>query len=247
LKSYQGPRLEDLLSEGGIALQQGQPGRAADLFGRALLLDPQDPRARSGAEAARAGLEEAHRLRDARLAEAESALGRGATAEARHILEALGAEGADDERWQALRERLDAPRTGRVTAVDQGTPLPWPAEAPALSQKRKTWSRIAVTLGWAAGFGLLATGVASSWDNLLVRLERTPMPQAASGAPVTVIPRATRGERLLLDARKLLDAGDAAAALATLDQVVPEEPAYPLARKLRDEAELLQRAGGRRP
>jgi hypothetical protein len=247
LKSYQGHRQEDLLAEGGLALQQGQPGRAADIFGRALLLDPQDPRAREGAAAARAGLEEAHRLRDARLAEAESALGRGAVADARRILEALGAGGADDERWQALRDRLDGPRPGRVTSVDQGTPPPWPVEAPAIAPRRNTWSRLVVTAGWAAGFGLLATGVASSWDNLLGQLQRTPMPHTGAGAPATVMPRATRGERLLVDARKLLDAGDVKAALATLDQVVPEEPAYPLARKLRDEAELMQRAGGRRP
>jgi hypothetical protein len=71
------------------------------------------------------------------------------------------------------------------------------------------------------------------------------MPHAEAGGPVTTAPRTTRGERLLLDARRLLDAGDAAAALAALDQVTPEEPAYPLARKLRDEAELLRRAGRR--
>jgi hypothetical protein len=91
---------------------------------------------------------------------------------------------------------------------------------------------------------MLATGVASSWENLVVSLERTPMPQAEAGGPVTTAPRTTRGERLLLDARRSLDAGDAAAALAALDQVRPEEPAYPLARTLRAEAERLRSAGG---
>ena len=218
MKSHQDRRLEDLLSEGADALKQGQPGHAADVFGRALLLDPQSAEARSGAAQAQAALEEAQRLCEAQAAEAESALARGAFTEGQ--------------------------RTGRV-AAGRETRFPWPAESPGRSGRRRAWSRLVVAAGWTAGFGLLATGVASSWENLVVSLERTPMPRAEAGAPVTTAPRTTRGERLLLDARRLLDAGDAKAALTALDQVTPEEPAYPLARKLRDEAELLQRAGGR--
>ncbi|HEX6738561.1 MAG TPA: hypothetical protein VF310_09830, partial [Vicinamibacteria bacterium] len=58
MKSYQDRRLEDLLSEGADALQQGQPGHAADVYGRALLLDPRNGEARSGSAAARALVEE---------------------------------------------------------------------------------------------------------------------------------------------------------------------------------------------
>lgn len=245
MKSIQDRRLEDLLVEGGTALQGGQPSRAHEFFSRALLLDPENALARHGAAKARAALEEEQRVLESRVAEAESALTRGAATEASRIVEALHAEGTDDDRVQGLRDRLDG-RTGRVSPNNGAAPFPWPAEAPALSRKHRAWSRLLVAAGWTAGFALLATGVASSWDNLLGRLERTPMPQAEAGAPVTVVPQTSRGERLLVDARRLLDAGDAAAALATLDQVVPEEPAYPLARKLRTEAELLQRAGGHR-
>jgi hypothetical protein len=240
--------LDDLLVAGGSALQQGDPGRAADMFGRALLMDPDSAQARRGAAEARAALAEGQRLREARLAEAETALTRGDTGEARLIVEGLSTRSAGDGRVQDLRDRLDG-RAGRVSREEAG-PFPWPAESlppPAASRRRGAWSRLAVAAGWAAGFGLLATGVATSWESLVVRLERTPMPQAGAGAPVTAVPQTPRGERLLVDARRLLDAGDAAAALMALDQVAPEEPAYPLARKLRDEAERLRRTGGRRP
>jgi hypothetical protein len=246
LKSHQDRRLKDLLAEGEAALEESRADRAADLFGRALLMSPQDAEAQRGVEKARAAVEEQQRLREAQVAEAESALARGAFTEATRIVEALRTQGADDDRVQGLQDRLDG-RSGRVTQASVGSPFPWPAEAPASSRSRTAWSRLVMAAGWAAGLSVLATGVASSWESLVVRLERTPMPQAAqAGVPTTVVPQTTRGERLLVDARRLLDAGDAAAALATLDQVVPEEPAYPLARKLRDEAELLQRAGGRR-
>jgi hypothetical protein len=212
LKSYQDRRLEDLLAEGAEALRHGQPGHAADVFGRALLLDPRNVAARDGAAQAHAAVEEAQRLRESEPAEAGPGPARGAFVEGRR------GEGA-------------------------GGRFPWPSEPQGRSQ-RWAWSRLVVAAGWTAGFGLLATGVASSWENLVVSLERTPMPHAEPGAPVTTAPRTTRGERLLLDARRWLDAGDAAAALAALDQVTPDEPAYPLARKLRLEAELRQRAGG---
>jgi hypothetical protein len=215
LKSYQDRRLEDLLSEGADALRQGQAGHAADVFSRALLVDPQNPGARAGAEQARAAVAEAQRLSEADVAPAAEGPARGAFAE------------------------------GRRSGEGHEARFPWPAEAPGRAG-RWTWSRLAVAAAWTAGFGLLATGVASSWENLVVSLERTPMPHAEAAAPVTTAPRTTRGERLLLEARRGLDAGDPAAALAALDQVTPDEPAYPLARKLRAEAEELQRAGGPR-
>jgi DNA-binding response OmpR family regulator len=47
----------------------------------------------------------------------------------------------------------------------------------------------------------------------------------------------TGGERALAEARRRLDAGDAAAALVVLDRVGPQDAAYPFARQLRQQAE----------
>jgi hypothetical protein len=53
----------------------------------------------------------------------------------------------------------------------------------------------------------------------------------------------SRGEQALAEARRLMEAGDAAGALRALDGVPPEEPAYPFARQLRRQAEGVLRAG----
>ena len=102
------------------------------------------------------------------------------------------------------------------------------------------WSRRAFVVGWVAAFALMATAVAWSWDRLVGVLARTPTP-AVAAAPRSTGTGAT-GARELAEARRLLDQGDAIAALAVLEQVRPEEPEYPLARRLRDQAEGVLRA-----
>ncbi len=103
------------------------------------------------------------------------------------------------------------------------------------------WSRHAFVAGWVIAFALLGGAVTSSWDRLLGVLARTPSPALALAPPSTG-PSPAAGERALAEARVLLDQGDAARALVVLERVRPEEPAYPLARRLRDQAEGALRA-----
>ena len=82
---------------------------------------------------------------------------------------------------------------------------------------------------------ILGVGVFSSWDRLLFGLTRPPSPHS-HGEGAWVVP-ATRGDRALAQAHRLLEKGDAAAALAVLDRVGTQEPAYPFARQLRQQAQ----------
>src|SRR5207245_9968224 len=107
------------------------------------------------------------------------------------------------------------------------------------------WSGRGVVGGWVVGFGLLAAGGSSSWDRLLDRLGRAPSPSSRAAAPPTSVAAPTPGERAVADARRLLDQGETAAALAVLDRISPDEPAYPFARELRPPAETVLRSRGR--
>jgi hypothetical protein len=222
LNSHNGRRLEDLLTEGWAALRDGEAARAADVFSRVRLLDPRHGEAVRGEAEARALLDEGQRLQEARLAEDDA-----------------------DRARQARASRIE-PSAEPPALIAEAAAFPLPSASAGPSSRRRTWSRITVAAGWTIGFGLLAAGVASSWENLVGRLAGKPTPQSEPAPPVTALPMAPHGERLLADARRLLDAGDLAGALAALDRVSPEEPAYPLARKLRDEAQTLARSGGRR-
>jgi len=85
--------------------------------------------------------------------------------------------------------------------------------------------------------------VASSWEGLMARLAGAPAPAAALlPAPPA---EATPGERAIAEARRLGERGDLAGALAALDSVLPQDPAYPFARHLRGQAAEALRSGGR--
>jgi hypothetical protein len=87
---------------------------------------------------------------------------------------------------------------------------------------------------------VLGAGVFSSWDRLLFGLTRPPAPRSDQAAVWPAPP--TGGDRALAEARRLLDAGDAAAALVALDRVGPQEAAYPFARQLRQQAQRALQA-----
>jgi len=80
---------------------------------------------------------------------------------------------------------------------------------------------------------------------LLDRLTRAPSPSSRPAPPASSLAAPTHGERAVADARRLLDQGEAATALALLDRISPDEPAYPFARELRRQAEAALRSGGR--
>jgi hypothetical protein len=216
---------------------------AADVFGRILLRDPENAEARGGLEQARAAVVEVERVLATRLQEAEAALAAGEDEKARGLLDEIIRNGGDRDRARDLLDRLDR-RPGRLHAGrGLGT---WAGEAEeAASAASPAWSRRVVVGGWVLLFGLLATGVASSWDRLLDRLGRAPLPNSQPAPPTTSLASPSPGERAVADARRLLDQGETAAALTVLDRISPDEPAYPFARELRRQAEASLLSGGR--
>jgi len=224
-------------------LRRERGREAADVFGRILLLDPENAPARLGLEQARAAAVEAERVLAVRLEEAEGALAAGDDDRARGLLDEIIRNGGDRDRARDLLDRLDR-RSGRLHA---GTG-PWTSpneseEGPSASSP--AWSRRMVVGGWVVVFGLLATGAASSWDRLLDQLASAPSPSSQPAPPGTSLTAPTPGERAVADARRLLEQGETAAALTILDRISPDEPAYPFARELRRQAETSLRSGGR--
>ena len=235
-------RLRRLLDEGRDLLGRNRGADAADVFGRILLLDPENNEARQGLEQARTAAVEAERVLAARLEEAEAAVAAGDDPRARHLLDDVIRNGGDRDRARDLLDRADR-RSGRLHA-ERG-PGSAAGETEESGAAASPWSRRAVVAAWVVAFALIATGVASSWDRLLDQLGRAPSPSARPApAPASLVALAP-GERAVADARRLLEQGDTAAALAILDGISPDQPAYPFARELRRQAEAALRSGGR--
>lgn len=230
--------IRTLLVRGRTLLDNNQGREAADLFGRVLLRDPANAEARAGLKRARAFVHEHERTLEAKLEHAVGALEAGEEARARALLEEVVSKGGDRDRAHALLDRLDT-RAGSLHGLEHqeeaaaGTPAP-----PA----RRAWARPVLIGAWAMAFATLAVGVGTRWDRLLVSLSRTPSPTSRAGPPTTQVPVPPAGERALAEARELLDRGDPAGALAALDRVSPQEPAYPFARQLRTHAAAVLRA-----
>ena len=234
--------VQSWLARGLEFLDRNQGREAADLFGRVLLRDPGNGEARRGLGRARAFVHETERALDAQLEQAGLALDAGDDARARALLEEVVSKGGDRDRAHAMLDRLDT-RVGSLDGLDFGDDVPPPGSLPLRS--RRTWVRAALIAGWAAAFAGLAVGVGTSWDRLLVSLERTPSPTSRPGPPTTQVPVPLAGDRALAEARELLDRGDAKGALEALDRVSPQEPAYPFARQLRSHAADVLRSEAR--
>ena len=224
-------RIQGLLAEGWRLLEAGDPREAALVFGRVARVEPASPEAVRGLASARAAVTESERRNDERLHEAQRALEKGDLTVARTALEAVIAAGGDRDRAAALLDRLDA-RGGRLDHA--GLPLAEALPSPLARASAVSWSRRAFAAASAVVLAVLAAGVVSSWDRLLFGLTRPPSPRSDQAA---AWPAPPTGERALAEARRLLDAGEPAAALVALDRVGPQEPAYPFARQLRQQAQ----------
>ena len=239
-------RVGALLAEAARRLDEGRGGEAADIFGRVLLLDPTQAEARAGLETARADMAEARRRLDGRLEEARSAIPSDPE-RARRILDQVLRDGGDRDGAHALLDRLDG-RAGRVAEAPR---LPPDLSAAALAgdspRRRPTpISRQAFVAACTVAFVALAVGLAFSWDRLVGGLVQNPSPSSVSLPPSTGVPAPTVGEEALARARDLMQRGDPAGALAVLDRIPRDEPAYPLARRLRaDAVAALGRPAGR--
>jgi hypothetical protein len=225
-------RIQGLLAEGWRLLEAGDPREAARVFGRVALVEPASPEALGGLASARAAITESERRNDERLHEAQRALEKGDLTVARTALEAVIAEGGDRDHAARLLDRLDA-RGGRLDRME--APLTEAVPRPIARVSAVSWSRRAFAAASTIVLVVLGASVFSSWDRLLFGLTRPPLPRSDQAAAWSAPP--TGGERALAEARRLLDAGDAAAALVALDRVGPQEAAYPFARQLRQQAQ----------
>ena len=236
-------RIRELVDEGRGLLLRSRFREAADVFGRILLLDAGNAEAREGLESARRSTAEAERQLDASLDEARLAIDSGALERGRRLLEAIVDQGGNRDTALSLLDRLDR-RQGRLFGD-----APPPLEPGATERTRPGagpgWSRRALVVGWCGAFALVSAGVASSWERLVLGLVEPPVPAQLAGPPVTEAPAPSVGERAVAEARRLAEAGDAAGALAVLDDISPDEPAYPFARQFRAQVESAVRRGGR--
>jgi hypothetical protein len=240
----EGDRIRGLLEDGRSLLAAGRNREATDVFGRVLLLEPGHAGARQGQDNARAAAAEQERVSEARLEEAARAADRGEAQQARSLLETVLEAGGDRDRALTLLDRLDH-RTGFIAAGSTAEPRATESAGVPPSPS-SPWSRRALVGAWALAFGLLAAGVAASFERLVDHLASAPTPSsilAEPPAPLALGP----GDRAVSQARQLLEEGDAAGALEVLDRIAPQEPAYPFARQLRSKAQAaLARGGGQR-
>ena len=96
---------------------------------------------------------------------------------ARRLAEEALAAGADPEGALGLLDRLPAaPGAMALASRGEGDPSRLPRErAP-----RVVWSRVGLVSFWVLAFGLIATGVASSWEQIVGRLASAPREEAWS-------------------------------------------------------------------
>jgi hypothetical protein len=235
-------RVMDPVGEAWALLEAGHPQEAALLFGRVLLQEPALEEARRGLVQARARAGEVERELEARLEEARNAAAAGDAARARALLDDVIRLGGDRDRAHDLLDRLD--ERGGMVALAAQAPPPAPALAAAAAAERgRAWrSRTAFATACGVAFAALTTTVAASWDHLMGRLERRPLP-AAYAASVVPLPAPPAGERALSEARRRLEKGDVNGALASLKNIGPDDPVYPFALQLRARAEGASRGG----
>lgn len=232
-------RIPELLAEGRALLTSSRYPEASDVFGRILLLDPAHAGARLGLDSARLSAAEAQRELDASLDEARLAVDAGESARARRLLEEVVEQGGDRDHARSLLDRLDR-RDGRLF---EGAPARQESHKSELVLPRvgSGWSRRALLVAWASCLALLALAVTSSWERLVRELVEPPAPAPMAGPPVTESAAQSPGEKAVTEARRLAEGGDAVAALALLDGISPEEPAYPFARQFRIQVEAAAR------
>lgn len=127
---------------------------------------------------------------------------------------------------------------------DQGRVVLTGEEAPPRRHASRAWSRGLFVVACAASLAVATAGAAARWDGLVASLARAPVPRAEMVAPASGLPAPDPGEQAVAEARSRIEAGDTAGALAALDRVSPEQPAYPFARRLRRHVESL---GASRP
>lgn len=222
-------------------LAEGRGGEASLRFSRILLDDPGHEAARRGQEEARALVGEEERLAQMTLHEAHRAAREGRIEEARRLSAEALAQGADPDAVPSLLDLYSSQRSrlssgGTHAGEEPLRPLP---VAPAA----RAYPRAALVLGWALALAILLATVAVSFERIVGRLSGAPRPGSAATPHLSSVPPRGFGEAAVAEARRLLESGDAARALHTLDRIPADDPALPYARQVRAQAEAALGAG----
>ena len=159
-----------------------------------------------------------------------------------------------DAAREASDEHDRAQEAGRAATPVGERPVGWFARrrqddsgesaSPALAPRRGG-SRMMLGAAAASVFLALGAVVSANWNGMMLRLTQAPVPRDGSVA-FSSMPAARAEDQTIAAARRLIDSGDPARAVALLDSVSPEQPAYPFARQLRVQAERALRDGEQR-
>jgi len=159
------------LREAWALLARGRFQDAGFAFGRILREHPEHEEARRGRERARGHMDEARRRAELRLADAEAARQRGDDEGARLLAEEALAGGADADLALGLLDRLPLV-PGAVAGPPRREGIA--SRVPLDRASGPGWSRVGLVSFWVLAFGLIATGVASSWEQIVGRLASAP-------------------------------------------------------------------------
>ena len=237
-------KIEQLLLAGLDHYLDGQFDQAINVWTRALFLDRGHARARAYIERARSALAEQQRESEELLQRGLAAFYRGASREARRLLEAAITRGAPRDEALLVLDRIErlnptteqvAERSGQAEMLPDSTSAS--STRPGVAAALTTVAWVAFALAVAAAF-VVAGRLSVDWN-----VSTTPPPSVAAPAtaPVNVsvsdtgllVPR--RGERALGRARRLADSGRLRDALVTLEQVSVTDDERPEADRLRTE------------
>lgn len=250
-------KIEQLLLLGLDHYFDGQYDQAINVWTRALFLDRGHARARAYIERARSALAEHQRESEELLQRGLAAFDRGASAEARRLLETAITRGAPRDEALAVLDRIQ-----RLDAADRPVPAaPDVATEPPVRPAARPVPTISRTLTLAAWVGLSMCVVAAAFvatGAIPIEWLWSRTPPAQSAAPVSTpalaeagLPPPRRGERALVAARALAQRGRLRDALARLDEVAVTDEERAEADRLRSEMQrqllMLSQAPGSIP
>lgn len=231
-------KIEHLLLAGLDHYFDGQYDQAINIWTRALFLDRGHARARAYIERARSALAERQRESEELLQRGLAAFDRGASTEARRLLEAAITRGAPrDEALSVLDriQRLEPGRPSDPTVEDVPDDVPPPAGRPARASDSSRWQLVAwLALSTVVVFAafVIAGIVQVQWVWGRPQPPQIVAPNNAT-TPESELPLPRRGERALARARLLAQAGRLRDALVSLDQITMTDEEKVVADRLR--------------
>ncbi len=246
-------KIEQLLLSGLDHYFDGEYDQAINVWTRALFLDRGHARARAYIERARSALAEQQRESEELLQRGLAAFDRGASAEARRLLEAAIMRGAPrDEALSVLDRihRLDPADAAVLTSDDAPDDRPR-RRSPSVARTLQVAAWIVLAASVVVAAFVSAGTIPLDWLWLRTQQPQTAVPQLAPAAADAgpTVPR--RGERALNRARVLAQNGHLRDALTNLEQVTITDEEKVDADRLRADIQrqliALEQASGDNP